>query len=72
MESEADFAEDSRRLRESKEGSEVKVARGCCGGCQCGFVRLRKEEAAGSETGFCACVEASPRRGSSCRRFHGL
>lgn len=37
-----DLAEGLRRLRETKAASEVKGARGRCGGCQRGFVRLRR------------------------------
>lgn len=53
----ADLAEGLRRLRETKAAGEVKGARGRCGGCQRGFVRLRTVEAEGCEMGFCACVE---------------
>lgn len=49
--------ESLRRLRETKAASGVKGARGRCGGCQRGFVRLRRvKEAGGGEMGFCACV----------------
>ncbi|XP_057566916.1 uncharacterized protein LOC130838199 [Hippopotamus amphibius kiboko] len=61
----ADLEKGVRRLRETKAASGVKSARGRCGGCQRGFVRLRRVEEAGRETGFCACVEAGLRRGCS-------
>lgn len=35
----------------------MKGARGRCGGCQRGFVRLRRVEKEERELGFCACVE---------------
>lgn len=59
------LAEGLRRLRETKAASEVKGARGCCGGCQRGFLRLRGVEAERGKTGFCACVANYGRIGSS-------
>lgn len=50
-------------MRETKAASGMKGARGRCGGCQCGSVRLRRVKGEGSEMGFCACVEADVRRG---------
>lgn len=57
-------------MRETKAGSGVKGARGRCGGCQRGFVRLRRVEKEESELGFCACVEVGLRRGfaNGCQR----
>lgn len=54
-----------RRWRETKAAGEVTGARGCCGGWQRGFVRLRRVDALGRETGSCACVEVGLRRGLS-------
>lgn len=50
-------------MRETKAARGVNGARDRCGGCQRGFLRLRRVEAAGEgETGFCACVSVSVAR----------
>lgn len=59
----AELVEGLRRWRETKAASEVTGARGCCGGWQRGFVRLRRVDALGREMGLCACVVVGPRRG---------
>lgn len=61
----AELVEGLRRWRETKAADEVTGARGCCGGWQRGFVRLRRVDALGRETGSCACVEVGLRRGLS-------
>lgn len=46
----AELVESLRRWRETKAAGEVTGARGCCGGWQRGFVRLRRVDALGRET----------------------
>lgn len=55
----AELVEALGRWRETKAASEVMGARGCCGGWQRGFVRLRRVDALGREMDLCACVEVS-------------
>lgn len=61
----AELVEGLRRRRETKAASEVTGARGCCGGWQRGFVRLRRVDALGREMHLRACVEVGLGRGFS-------
>lgn len=68
----ADLVEGLRRLRETKGASEMRGARGRCGGWQRGFVRLRRVKEEVREVDFCACVEVGLRRGFSPLSGDGL